>query len=68
MLQNTRVIAFTAVLLLSKNQQEGRRVLLPHNQIRVDGLSDNKVVSLTKMSMVVCTPLEKLHKVFNVHI
>ena len=68
MLQNTRVIAFTAVLLLSKNQQEGRRVLLPHNQIRVDGLSDNKAVSLTKMNMVVCTPLEKLHKVFNFHI
>ena len=48
MLKNTRVIAFTAILLLSKNQQEewgrGGRVLLNHNQIMVDGLSDNSCI------------------------
>ena len=49
MLKNTRVIAFTAILLLSENQQEGGggaggRVLLNHNQIMVDGLSDNSCI------------------------
>ena len=49
MLKNTRVIAFTAILLLIENQQEGGggaggRVLLNHNQIMVDGLSDNSCI------------------------